>query len=100
MLAPPMTTSNPAALDMIARRLLALVVDCGIRVRVSWRGPLLAVPTVVLVLLSAGQAAAADLQLVNEFGTAGTAPNQLTNNINDLQVGPDGNLLVTNAGNY
>ena len=77
-----------------------MVVGCGIRVRVSRRGTLLAGPAAVLVLLFAGQAAAADLQLVNEFGTQGTAPDQLTNNINDLQVAPDGNLLVTNAGNY
>jgi DNA-binding beta-propeller fold protein YncE len=55
---------------------------------------------VLLLSLAGGQASAADLQLVNEFGTEGTAPNQLTNNINDLQVAPDGDVVVTNAGSY
>jgi len=54
----------------------------------------------LLLLLAARPASAADLQLVNEFGSEGTAPNQLTNNISDLQVAPDGNLLISNSGTF
>ena len=52
-----------------------------------------------MLLLPAGRSAADELLLVNEFGTQGSGPGQLTPNINDLEVAPDGNLLVANAGN-
>ena len=67
----------------------------------SRRCVLLAVPAVLLLLLlGAGSADELQLRLVNEFGTQGSGPGQLTPNINDLQVAPNGNLLVSNAGNF
>ncbi len=53
-----------------------------------------------LVLGLGGEASAASLQLVNEIGSPGTANGQLTAQVNDLEVTPGGNLLVTDAGNF
>ena len=53
-----------------------------------------------LVLGLGGEASAASLQLVNEFGSQGSANGQLTAQVNDLEVAPSGNLIVTDAGNF
>ena len=52
-----------------------------------------------LMLCLAGPGTASDLQRVNEFGSEGTAPGQIRANVDDLQVTPDGNLAVADAGN-
>ena len=49
-------------------------------------------------LAIAGPAAADDLQLLNEWGSAGSAPGQFANP-GDLQIAPSGNLVVSDTDN-
>jgi hypothetical protein len=58
-----------------------------------------AVPAAVALLVcNAGSTSAAELKLVNEFGSSGSGPGQLTN-ATDLEVAPNGNLVVSDTGN-
>jgi len=70
---------------------------------VSRRRALLAVQTAVFSLLMfGGQASAADLELVDEFGSRGSAPGQFQGGGGggeDLEVAPNGNLVVSDTGN-
>jgi DNA-binding beta-propeller fold protein YncE len=57
------------------------------------------VPVAVCSLLCfAGPAHAAELQLVDEFGSRGAGPGQFAN-VSDLEVAPGGNLVVSDSGN-
>ncbi len=49
-------------------------------------------------LATAGPAAADDLELLNEWGSAGSAPGQFANP-GDLQIAPSGNLVVSDSDN-
>lgn len=65
----------------------------------SWRVAILSVPAAVLTTLcGATSAAATELKLVDEFGGPGSAPGQLAN-ATDLDIAPNGNLVVSDTGN-